>query len=159
SATVNETLDWFDKYTFTGRHNGHAARSTTMFGVGATQLLSTTTVAHVDYGLTVQSGQLGNGWNTVPLATGTLSLEVLPRVRRRHAVVARVAQWLPWNGALKGFYRFYADDWGITAHTGELELYQRITSFSYLRLSYRLHHQTGASFFSTRAPPLSLYMT
>jgi len=159
SGTVNETIDWFDKYLFTGKHNGHAARSSTTVSGGVTQLLSPTTVAHVDYGLTVQSGQLSNGWNTVPLSTGTLSLEMLPTVRRRHAVVAKVAQWLPWNGALKGFYRFYADDWGIKAHTGEVELYQRLSPFSYLRLSYRLHHQTAPSFFSTRAPPLALHMT
>src|SRR5262249_8044912 len=104
SANVTETLDWFDAYFLDGKHNGHTSRSSTLVSGGVTQLLSTTTVAHVDYGLTVQEGQLSNGWNTVPITDGTRALEIMPRIRRRHALVARLAQWLPWNGALKGFY-------------------------------------------------------
>ena len=37
------------------------------------------------------------------------------------------SQWLPWNGALRAYYRFYADDWGIVAHSVEAQLLQRLT--------------------------------
>ena len=110
-------------------------------------------IAHLDYGITLQRGQLSNGWNTVPLTTGDVALEILPPSRVRQAFVGRLAQWLPWNGAAHAFYRFYVDDWGIRAHTLELELYQRISRISYLRASYRFHRQTSASFFVTRAEP------
>jgi hypothetical protein len=118
-----------------------------------TQLLSPTTIAHLDYGFTLQRGQLSNGWNIVPLTTGDIALEIMPKTRLRHAFVGKVAQFLPWNGAAHGFYRFYIDDWGIRAHTLELELYQRLSRATYLRLNYRFHRQTSADFFATRVAP------
>jgi len=152
-ASTTLLMDWFDKYTLAGAHDGHTSRTSASLSGGVTQLLSPTTVVHFDYGLTLQRGQLGNGWNIVPLTTGLEALEILPRTRVRHAFVGRVAQALPWNGAAHAFYRFYVDDWGIRAHTVELELYQRLSRLSYVRLNYRYHLQTGADFFTTRAPP------
>jgi hypothetical protein len=152
-GSVNQIADWFDKYTLGGKHDGHTARSSLNASLGLTQVLSATTVAHVDYGLTLQRGQLSNGWNIVPLTDGTVALEILPRGRARHAFVGRLAQFLPWNGAAHGFYRFYVDDWGIRAHTMELELYQRFTSHVYARLNYRFHTQAAPSFFHARVAP------
>lgn len=152
-ASVNQISDWFDKYLLSGAHDGHTSRSTTSISAGVTQLLSPTTIAHLDYGLTYQHGQLSNGWNIVPLTTGDIALEILPATRVRQAFVGRIAQFLPWNGAVHGFYRFYVDDWGIRANTMEIELYQRLSRLSYLRFNYRYHQQTGPGFFTTRAPP------
>jgi hypothetical protein len=152
-ASFNEVVDWFDKYKLTGDHDGHTARSSSNANLGLTQLLSPTTIAHLDYGVTLQRGQLSNGWNIVPLTTGDVALEILPPSRVRQAFVGRIAQFLPWNGAAHAFYRFYVDDWGIRAHTLEFELYQRLSRISYLRASYRFHRQTAASFFVTRAAP------
>ncbi|APR85125.1 Hypothetical protein A7982_10474 [Minicystis rosea] len=152
-ASVNQIADWFDKYTLAGKHDGHTARSSLSGSVGLTQVLSPTTIGHIDYGITLQRGQLSNGWNTVPLTTGDVALEILPKGRVRHALVGRIAQWLPWNGSAHGFYRFYVDDWGIRAHTMELELYQRIASWVYARANYRFHKQTAPTFFTTRATP------
>ena len=58
-----------------------------------------------------------------------------------------------WNGALKLNYREYFDDWGIRAHTGEVDLLQRLFGVVQLRASYRRHWQTGARFFTTSADP------
>jgi hypothetical protein len=71
----------------------------------------------------------------------------------RHALLGKIAQFLPWSGAVHLSYRFYADGWGILAHTMEVELYQRISRLSYLRFNYRFHNQSGADFFTTRARP------
>ncbi len=152
-ASTTLLMDWFDKYTLAGAHDGHTSRTSASVTAGFTQLLSPTTVAHLDYGLTLQRGQLSNGWNIVPLSNGADALEILPPTRVRHAFVGRLAQALPWNGAVHAFYRFYLDDWGIRANTMELELYQRISRLSYLRFNYRFHQQTGPGFFTTRAPP------
>ncbi len=153
SASFNEVLDWFDKYAFSGTHEGHTSRASSNGNLGVTQLLSPTTIAHLDYGFTLQRGQLSNGWNTVPQTDGTRALERMPNSRVRHAFVARMAQFLPWDGALHAFYRLYTDDWGIHAHTTEVELYQRVSRISYLRLNYRFHTQSSASFFTTLAKP------
>jgi hypothetical protein len=106
----------------------------------------------VNYGITVMEGTLGNTWNSVPLASGGRGAELLPTMRTRHALVARASQWLPWNGALRLYYRFYADDWGIVAHSMEAQLMQRLLPELYIGGYYRFHTQTGASFFTTLAP-------
>ncbi len=152
SANVNQAFDWFDKLDPTGHRHGRSKRGTSNANLGFTQVLTATTIANVNYGLTHQVGELGNTWNSVPLSDFTRGAEILPSTRTRHALVGRVAQYLPWDGALKGSYRFYADDWGILAHSVEGQLLQRLSPWWYVRASYRVHWQRGASFFTTLAP-------
>jgi hypothetical protein len=159
TAGVSQIVDWFDHFDIQGHRQGRSTRTTTNGTVGLTQLLSPTTVAHVNYGLTLQLGELGNTWNSVPLDTGERGAEQFPLHRVRHALVFRLVQGLPWDGAVKCFYRFYADDWGIVAHTFELQLHQRVTKAFTLRGTYRAHTQHGASFFTTLAPPDAIFRT
>lgn len=158
-GSVNVISDWFDRYTLVGKHDGHTARTSFNANAGVTQVLSPTTLVHADYGITVQRGQLSNGWNIVPLTTGGVALEILPKGRTRHALVARAAQFLPWEGAIHGFYRFYADDWGIRAHTMEFDLHQRLTKSIRARVNYRYHTQTAPTFFETVVAPRFTYAT
>jgi len=119
SASLQQIHDWFDRFDVTGVRVGRATRTTTSGNAGFTQILGPETVVHASYGLTTQTGELSNTWNSVPLNGygEEREGELLPRQRVRHALVGRFAQWLPWTGALKGSYRFYADDWGVVAHT------------------------------------------
>jgi hypothetical protein len=87
----------------------------------------------------------------VPLASGMLGPELLPHLRHRHAFVGRLAQSLPWNGVVKGAYRFYVDDWGVLAHTLELDLYQRVLRWFYLKVDWRYHVQTAPGFWTLAA--------
>jgi hypothetical protein len=152
SGAVVGIFDWFDQFLVSGIRAGRVERSTTMGSAGITQVLSPTTVANVNYGVTVQLGELGNTWNAVPLANDTRGPELLPTERVRHAVVGRLAQFLPWNGALRLYYRFYDDTWGIVAHSIEGQLMQRLTPTFYVGGFYRFHTQTGPPFFTTLAP-------
>jgi hypothetical protein len=151
SAGAVEVIDWFDKFSIDGHRHGHTDRNVTSGSVGFTQVLTPTTVVNLNYGLTVLEGQLGNTWNSVPIDTGVRGPEYLPNERLRHAIVGRLAQFLPWNGALRLYYRFYTDDWGIVAHSVEGQLMQRLTPEVYIGGYYRFHTQTGASFFTTLA--------
>lgn len=150
---VTQANDWFDIYDVTGKRHGHANRSNSTLHLALTQALSETTIGEVNYGLTLQAGELGNTWGAVPLVTGVRGDEAYPRQRLRHALVGRLAQFLPWNGAARIFGRFYADSFGIDAFTMELELLQRLSRIVYVRASYRAHVQTGAGFFTTLAAP------
>ena len=152
-ASVNQVVDWFDHFDLGGGRHGRSNRSTTNVNLSLTQVLSPTTIANLSYGGTVQLGTLSNTWSSVLQSDGTRSEERLPRRRLRHALAARLAQWLPWDGALKLRYRAYVDDWGIRAHTGEADLLQRLFGVVQLRASYRRHWQTGARFFTTSAAP------
>jgi hypothetical protein len=153
AASLNQIVDWFDRFDLRGRRHGRANRSTSNLNFSVTQILSPTTVAALSYGVTLQLGTLGNTWQSVLLSDGTRGEERLPRERDRHALAARLAQWLPWQGALKLYGRAYLDDWGIGAFTAEAELVQRAGPWIHLRANYRYHRQTGASFFTTSADP------
>jgi hypothetical protein len=153
AASVNQYFDWLDTYDIHGTRLDRAGRSSTNLNLGITQLLSSRTVGHLDYGVTLQSGTLGNTWNAVPLAVGTYGDEKLPSFRQRHAFVGRLAQSLPWRAALHLYYRFYVDDWGVLAHSAEAALYQRLGPWLWLRATYRVHQQSGVSFFTIAAPP------
>jgi hypothetical protein len=159
SANVLEVFDWFDHFDIKGFRGGRTDRLSSTATLGFTKILTTTTLANLNYGLTLQTGELGNTWNVVPLSTVKLGPEVLPKERIRHALVARVSQFLPWNGALHVYYRFYDDDWGLAAHSVEAQLLQRLLPILYVGATYRFHHQAGASFFTTLAPPDSGYRT
>lgn len=153
SGNVLEVFDWFDRFDIHGGRHGRTDRSSTTASVGVTQILTPSTLVNVNYGVTIQRGELGNTWNSVPLADGTRGPEILPVERLRHAVVFRAAQFLPWNGALHVYYRFYSDDWGLTAHSIEGELMQRLSPELYVGALYRFHTQTGVDFFTTLANP------
>jgi hypothetical protein len=159
AGNLQQVSDWFDVYTIQGRREGHDTRSSSNANVSITRVLTPTTVAHVNYGVTLQEGELSNTWNSVPMVNGFRGQEFLPSERQRHAFVLRGAQWLPWNGAFKLFYRLYIDDWGMAASTLETSLSQRITPWLYLRASYRWHVQSGVSFFTTQAPLVLGYRT
>lgn len=153
SASVNQATDEFDRFDIYGRRSGRVYRSSTNGNVGLSQLLSPTTVAYVGYGGTLQLGELSNTWNAVPLADGRLGREFLPRRRGRHAVIARFAQALPWQGALHGSYRFYMDTWLIRAHTVEANLWQHLGRALSARLTYRYHTQSAPEFWTLAASP------
>jgi len=147
------SLDWFDNFELDGSRNGIKRRSTVTGSVGVTQVLSPSTLASLSYGITTQAGELGNTWNIVPIQGDTVDHEIMPASRLRHAIVARVAQALPWSAVLKGYYRFYADDWAIVGHTFEVQLLQHIGKSLYAGFGWRHHTQTGARFFTTLADP------
>jgi hypothetical protein len=155
STSVNAIFDWFDRFDVTGHRHGRTARSSTNGNVGFSQILTPTTVAYADYGVTLQSGELGNTWNAVPLATGVVGPEILPRTRLRQSLLGRIVQALPWNGSVRASYRFYTDTWGIYGHTTEVQLAQRLTPWAWIRGVYRWHWQQSASFFTTLAPVLT----
>ncbi len=159
AGSVLEVFDWFDRFDITGHRHGRTERSSTTASVGVTQIVTPTTVVGANYGLTVQRGELGNTWNSVPLTAfdATTGLyrgpEILPGERVRHALVLRASQFLPWNGALRFYYRFYADDWGLIAHSIEGQLMQRLSPSVYVGALYRYHTQNGVDFFTTLAGP------
>jgi hypothetical protein len=151
-ASVLDVYDWFNRFDIHGTPEGRTDRNGTTGAVSMTQVLTPTTLVNVNYGVTVLAGTLGNTWNSVPLTTGVRGPEILPGERVRHALVGRAAQWLPWNGVLRLYYRFYADDWGIVAHSVEAQVLQRLAPEVYVGGLYRFHTQTGASFFTILAP-------
>jgi hypothetical protein len=159
SLSANQALDWFDAFYVGGTRAGRTSRSTTNFNASVSQLLSPSTLAAVSYGFTLQRGELSNTWNSVPAVNGERVSEILPRGRDRHAASVSLLQWLPWQATLELRYRFYRDDWEVTAHSFEGRLRQRLFGHLVLGANYRHHVQTGVFCFTTLTPLVSSYRT
>ena len=75
-------------------------------------------------------------------------VEALPRARFKYPVSLRLNYYASDLVQVRGFYRFYNDNFGVRAHTFELELPVKVTPFFVLYPFYRFHTQTAADYFA-----------
>nr|WP_255555046.1 DUF3570 domain-containing protein [Hymenobacter sp. BT559] len=83
-----------------------------------------------------------------PGTLGTAKAEVLPRLRYKYPASLRLTYYATDLVQLRGFYRFYNDNFGIRAHTFEVEAPLKVTPFFTLYPFYRYHTQTAADYFA-----------
>jgi hypothetical protein len=83
-----------------------------------------------------------------PGTLGTALAEVLPRLRYKYPASLRLTYYATDLVQLRSFYRFYNDNFGIRAHTFELETPLKVTPFFTLYPFYRYHTQTAADYFA-----------
>jgi hypothetical protein len=75
-------------------------------------------------------------------------IERLPNNRLKIPLSVRM-NWFPFDQmVLRSYYRYYWDDWGIHAHTAELEVPVKVTKTFTVSPFYRYHTQTGADYFA-----------
>lgn len=98
--------------------------------------------------LAYQEGLLGTKFHRVYFNDGSAKTETLPETRTKVPLGFRASYFLGDNIVLRGFYRYYWDNWGIQAHTMSLELSYKITPFISLAPSYRYYTQTEANYFA-----------
>ncbi len=146
-------VDFVDQVFFTGYDPGMTTRFTGTVNVSLSQLLSPTTIVSASYGLTGQAGLLQTPWNSVPIEAGDRVGDLFPHTRMRHAFVGRLAQAIPDSRTfVTAQYRFYADDFGVLAHSPEASVTQYLGEALSLRLSYRFHTQNAARFWTSLLP-------
>ena len=149
SISADGIVDIFDPVQFTGYDPGLDERTTLSINASLSQLLSPTTVVMLAYGLTGQVGTLETTWNSVPSEGADRIGDYFPERRLRHAVSLRLTQAIPDSRTFAATsYRFYADDFGILAHTADLTLTQYLGDELWLRAGYRFHTQTAAYFWT-----------
>jgi hypothetical protein len=95
-----------------------------------------------------QSGQLTTLYQRVYFSDNSEKVEKLPDTRLKFPIGIRANYFLGDRIVLRGFYRYYTDDWGNKAHTTSLEIPIKITPFFSLSPFYRLHYQTGIDYFA-----------
>ncbi len=106
------------------------------------QLLATVEPAY-------QNGLLSTQFHRVYFTDGSVGLENLPGTRLKLPVGLRASYFAGERTVVRAFYRFYADDWGMTAHTANLEVPIKLTPFISISPYYRFYTQTAAIYFST----------
>lgn len=154
--------DGFDPHNHLGKDRGFAARTAFSFNIDLTQVLSETTLLDASFGTTEQWGMLETTWNSViatrePTEDDPTTVyrtgEIFPKSRNRNAFFVRLSQHIPPSRTTtKGSYRFYVDENGTLAHTTEVQLYQYLVPWLYVRLHGRLHMQNSPSFWVESIP-------
>ena len=98
--------------------------------------------------VTYQSGQLGTLYQRVYFTDGTHTVERLPDNRFKLPLGMRANYFLGDKFIFRTYYRFYTDNWGITAHTFDLEIPYKVTPFVSVSPFYRFSTQTASDYFA-----------
>jgi hypothetical protein len=157
---------FFRRYTLIGNQNynpdftrfDQTGRNSYNLGFNLSQLLSRNMQGMLSLDLVHQTGLLSTPFQRVYFADVENTfieefaladdVERLPASRTKIALGGRLHTYLNERFVLRTFYRYYTDDWGITAHTANVELPIKITSKLTLRPAYRYYVQIAADYFA-----------
>jgi len=82
------------------------------------------------------------------LSTKTRRRELLPESRLKTPVAMRLHYFISGTFVVRSFYRYYTDDFGITANTVELELPIKVGNALTFYPFYRYHDQSASKYFA-----------
>ena len=94
-----------------------------------------------------QTGLLATRYQRVYFTDGSVRYENLPDNRLKIPIGARAHLFIDDRFIVRAYYRFYTDDWGITAHTANIELPIKISPFFSISPFYRYYTQTQVDYF------------
>lgn len=98
-----------------------------------------------------QKGLLATKYQRVYFTNGSERAETLPDHRFKIPLGVRANYFLGDNLIIRSFYRYYQDDWGLKAHTIDLETAIKITPFVSLSPFYRFYSQNAVDYFAAYA--------
>ena len=94
-----------------------------------------------------QKGYLSLPFHRVYFNDNSVHQENLPNSRFKIPVAVRASYFLNDNIIFRGYYRYYSDDWKLTAHTIDLEIPVKLSPFLSLSPFYRYYNQQGTKYF------------
>jgi hypothetical protein len=95
-----------------------------------------------------QQGYLGLPFHRVYFTDGSVHQENLPDSRLKVPLGFRANYFLGDRFIVRTYYRFYTDNWGVTAHTANVEVPVKITPFLSVSPFYRYYTQSAAKYFA-----------
>lgn len=95
-----------------------------------------------------QKGLLATKYQRDYFTDGSLRSETLPDKRYKLPIGLRMNYFLDDRFVIRTFYRYYMDNWGIKAHTAELEIPVKVNSFFSISPFYRYNNQVGTKYFA-----------
>jgi len=84
-------------------------------------------------------------------------VERLPDSRFKIPIGARLNYYLSDRFVVRSYYRFYTDDWGVSAHTANLEVPIKLNDKFTVYPSYRYYTQTAADYFYQKENAVSTF--
>ncbi len=94
-----------------------------------------------------QNGYLSLPFHRVYFNDNTVHQENLPETRFKIPIAIRGSYFLGDNIIFRGYYRYYSDDWKLTAHTIDLEMPVKLSPFFSVSSFYRYYSQQGTKYF------------
>lgn len=94
-----------------------------------------------------QNGLLATKYQRVYFSDNSARVENLPDTRLKIPIGVRVHYFAGTRFIARAYYRFYSDNWGVHAHTANIELPVKITPFFSVSPFYRYYTQTAAKYF------------
>lgn len=98
-----------------------------------------------------QDGYLGLPFHRVYFNNLSEQVENLPASRLKIPIGLRANYFLGDRFVVRSYYRYYTDDWGLKAHTAELELPVKIGKQLSVTPFYRYYQQTAIDYFAPYA--------
>jgi hypothetical protein len=95
-----------------------------------------------------QTGLLATKFQRVYFKDNSEAAENLPAHRFKLPLGLRASYFLDGRFIIRAYYRFYTDDWGITAHTANIETPIKLSPFVSISPFYRYYVQTAARYFA-----------
>ncbi|RZJ72719.1 DUF3570 domain-containing protein [Flavobacterium sp.] len=95
-----------------------------------------------------QDGYLGLPFHRVYFNDQSVHQEHLPDSRLKIPLAVRGSYFLGDNVIIRAYYRYYQDDWKLSAHTFDLEVPVKLSSFVSVSPFYRFYAQTGTKYFA-----------
>ncbi|MET3114315.1 hypothetical protein AAKU52_002049 [Pedobacter sp. CG_S7] len=95
-----------------------------------------------------QHGLLATKYQRNYFTDGSMRAETLPNSRYKLPIALRLNYFPDDRFIVRAFYRYYMDNWGIRAHTAELEVPVKLSSFISVSPFYRYNKQTGTKYFA-----------
>ena len=127
--------------------SGSEARNTFAGSLGYSQIINKNFQVQFMVDLVQQNGYLSLPFHRVYFGDGTVHQENLPDSRLKIPVSVRGSYFLGDNIIIRGYYRYYTDNWDLTAHTLDLEIPVKISPFMSISPFYRYYTQQGTKYF------------
>lgn len=131
-----------------GRAGGTKSRNTYSATFSYSQIVNTRLQVLVLLDLAYQNGFLSLPFNRVHFSDNSVDIEKLPGSRMKYPASVRMNYFAGDIFVLRGFYRYYQDDWGLKSNTAELEVAVKITPFVSVSPFYRYYTQSAVDYFS-----------
>lgn len=144
-----------------GEHDDTAPRNSFSTSFSLSQVINEKFQAALIVEPSFQKGLLATKYQRNYFTDGSLRSETLPDKRYKLPIGLRMNYFLDDHFIIRTFYRYYMDNWGIRAHTAELEIPVKINSFFSISPFYRYNNQVGTKYFAPygQHQPTAQYFT
>jgi len=131
-----------------GDNNGYAPRNSYSTSLSYAQIINQRLQVMFLMDLVYQKGYLGLPFHRVYLTDNSVHIEHLPDRRFKMPLGFRANYFLGDKFIIRSFYRYYQDDWGLKAHTFDLETAIKLTPFFSVTPFYRFYTQQAIDYFA-----------